>query len=61
VVFKTDYDEIELKKISYDVISVTVIVITSTKIVTKLMSKDFSILGPSQSKFLAKPVRIRHK
>jgi len=34
-----------------------VIVITSTKNVTKLTSQDFSFLGPSQSKFLATPVR----
>jgi len=29
------------------------------KNVTKLTSQDFSILGPSQSKFLAKPVELK--
>jgi len=33
-----------------------IIVITQPKNVTKLTSKDFSILGPFQPKFLATPV-----
>jgi len=41
------------KKNIYDVI-----VISSPRNVTKLTSQDFSIMGPSQSKFLAKPVML---
>jgi len=40
-VFQPDYDEIKLQKISYDVI-----VIMSTKNVTKITSQYFFILGP---------------
>jgi len=40
VFFKTKYDEIKIKKISYDVISVT-----SPNNVTKVTSQKFSILG----------------
>jgi len=49
-------NEIELKKIIYDVIFCDVIAITSLKNVTKITSQKFSILGPSQSKFLATPL-----
>jgi len=54
-----DYGKIELKKL----------VMTSFKWrhryydpqnVTKLTSQDFSILGPSQSKFLATPIPFCH-
>jgi len=46
VVFEADYDEIELQKYSYDVISVP----------SPQHHKIFSNLSPSHSKFLATPV-----
>jgi len=47
--FEADYDEIEIQKYSYGVISVTS---------SPLRHKNFSYLGPSQSKFLATPVSL---
>jgi len=64
VFFQTNYDKIELKEISYDVISVTLSVLRHRKNkltnITKLTSQRFSILGLSQSKFLATPVSRYH-
>jgi len=40
-VFQADYDEIELQKISYDVIFITL-----PKNVTKITSQNFSISAP---------------
>jgi len=51
LVFQIDYDKIELLKISYDVISVTSSLLLH-QYDTKTMSQNFSVLGPSQSKFL---------
>jgi len=54
--FQTDYDEIKLLRNQLSRNFSDVIIITFPKYVTKLTSQDFSILGPSQSKFLATPV-----
>jgi len=56
VFFQTVYDEIELKK---SIITPFPLRhrICVTKNVTKIASQDFSILGPTQSKFLATSVR----
>jgi len=51
VVFQTDYEEIKLQKIGYDVIT-----ITSPKNVTKITLQNSSILDPLQSKFLTASV-----
>jgi len=56
VFFQTDYDEIELKKNQLWCHFSDVIVPMSPKNVTKITSQDFSILVPSQSKFLATPM-----
>jgi len=56
MVFQTDYDKIKLLKNQLSRHFSDVIIITSSKNVIKLMSQDFSILGPSQSKLLATPV-----
>jgi len=58
VVFEADYDEIKLQKYSYDV--------TDYHYVTKKRHqnkcyKNFSNLGPFQSKFLATSVVIMNK
>jgi len=53
VIFQADFDEIELKKNSYDAISVTSSPLRHQNDVTKITSQNFFILGPSQSKFLA--------
>jgi len=59
VLFQTDYGKIELKKISYDVISVTSSLLRHQN-VTKLTSQFFSILSSSQSKFRSSPVPLYH-
>jgi len=51
VLFRTDYDEIKIKKIGYDVIFSDVIVITSPKNVIKITLQNFSILSPSNQNF----------
>jgi len=44
--FYADYEEIELQKISYDIILVTSLPLRHWKNVTKITSQNFSILGP---------------
>jgi len=46
VLFQTNYDEIELQKISYDIISVTPSLLCYRKNTTKLTAQDFFLLLP---------------
>jgi len=56
VVFEADYDEIELQKYSYDVITITSSTLRHQKRHQNNVTNFFFDLGPSQSKFLAMPV-----
>jgi len=51
VIFQAECDEIEVQKISYDVIFVTLLPLRQPNDITKITSQKFSILGPPNQNF----------